>query len=364
MSPSGKALGSGPSIRGFESLHPSHENGRVFTRPFSCFSGVERYNKDMINFQLLYRKIKAFLTGKSDPFASTPYEFKVEDWKLALLATKDSVSGKRIGILAAGIAYFATLAFFPFMAAAVAIAGFVISPDQLHSIVTSIEGFLPADIASLVTSQLQTAVYNKSANVLIAIFGILLAIFSVSGAVANMISASNVSYEVEETRKFVKLRLTSLAILGSGVVAGILVVALLLLTGPILGPLGVPGYLITILSIARWFAIAAVVAVMLAVFYKYGPNRPNQKWQWVSWGSIIASVLWLIGTALFFIYARYFAHFSQTYSLFAGIIVLMTWFNLTSFIILLGAEINYRLENQTLLKPKIKKKTSRSRKRK
>lgn len=58
----------------------------------------------------------------------------------------------------------------------------------------------------------------------------------------------------------------------------------------------------------------------------------------------------MIGTALFFVYARYFANFSDSYSIFAGIIVLMTWFNLTSFIILLGAEINYRLETQTLRK--------------
>lgn len=320
--------------------------------------------KCMIDFKLLYRKLQAIITGKSQPLASAPREFKFDDWKLAFQATKDSIGGKRIGILAAGIAYFATLAFFPFMAAAVAIASFVISPDQLHSVVSSIEGFLPSDIASLVTSQLQTALHNKSANILIAIFAILLSVFSVSGAVANLISAGNVSYEVQETRKFVKLRLTSLAILGSGAVTGILIIALLLLTGPILAPLGMPGYLITILSIVRWFAIAAVITVALAVFYRYGPNRENPKWQWVSWGSIIASALWMIGTALFFIYARYFAHFSQTYSLFAGIIVLMTWFNLTSFIILLGAEINYRLENQTLLKSKTKKRPSRIRKRK
>jgi membrane protein len=90
-----------------------------------------------------------------------------------------------------------------------------------------------------------------------------------------------------------------------------------------------------------------IVALFLAVFYRYGPNRETPYWQWVSWGSVLASVLWLGVTALFFVYARYFADFSDSYSVFAGIIVLMTWLNLTAFIVLLGAEVNNRLEKQT-----------------
>jgi len=87
--------------------------------------------------------------------------------------------------------------------------------------------------------------------------------------------------------------------------------------------------------------------VSLSVFYRYAPDRGNPHWQWVTWGSCIATAIWLVGTTLFFIYARYFAHFTDSYSIFAGIIVLMTWLNLTAFAILIGAEINFRLENQT-----------------
>lgn len=279
-----------------------------------------------------------------EPAVDTPTKLSFGEWKKAMMATMKAMGKKRLGILAAGIAYFGTLAFFPLIAAGVAIAGFVMSDGQLHSVAASIDTYLPKDIASLVTTQLTNALHHQSANIAVAVFGILLSLFSVSGAVANLISASNASYEVDETRSFFKLRLRSVAIMASGLVAGILIIGLLLLSQPVLAPFGIPAYLITVITIVRWALIAVVVAIALAVFYRFAPNRHKPRWQWVSWGSAIASGLWMIGTALFFVYARYFAHFSQSYSLFAGIIVLMTWFNVTAMIVLLGAEINFQLE--------------------
>jgi membrane protein len=299
----------------------------------------------------LFSLYENFMAGYRDadgkPDADSPLQFQFKDWKKALLAAKTAITGKRLSILAAGIAYFMTLAFFPLMAAGVGIASFVIDGDQLTAILNKLQAFLPADIASLISTQLATALQDRSSSLLIIVFGILIALFSISGAVGNLLSASNASYEVEETRSFVKLRLTSLTIMLAGAVAGVVVVGLLLLTKPLLAPLGVPELIITVVSILRWFVIAGVIALFLAFFYRYAPNRAKPYWQWVSWGSVLASVLWLSATALFFVYARYFADFSESYSVFAGIIVLMTWLNVTALIVLLGAEVNYRLEKQT-----------------
>ena len=297
---------------------------------------------------LIYQKIFAALKGERHLLATTPREFALGDWKVALGATKDAISAKRIGILAAGIAYFATLAFFPLIAAGVAIASFIINPQQLQSFTASFESYLPSDIAQLITTQLSVAINNQASSVWIAVIGILISLFSISGAVINMISASNVSYECDENRGFIKLRLTSLGLMLVGAVAGVIVIGLLLSNQAGLVSFGVPAYIAFMISILRWLVMAALITIVLAIFYRYGPDRSNPQWQWVTWGSVIASVTWLIGTALFFVYARYFANFSESYSVYAGIIVLMTWFNLTSFIVLLGAEVNYRLENQTL----------------
>jgi len=290
------------------------------------------------------------LADTSRSFARTPRKFAVKDWKNALQETKNAMRSKRIGILAAGIAYFATLAVFPAIAAGVAIVSFAISKEQLTDAVTAVESFLPADIAHLISTQLEAGLSNPSSGVVIIIVGILISLFSLSGAVSNIISATNAIYEQDETRKFVKLRLTSLVFILIGGLLAVIVVGLLVLNEAFLLSIGVPQFLATTFIIVRWIVIAGLVAIGLSTFYRYAPDRRSPHWQWVTWGSCIATAIWLIGTTLFFIYARYFAHFTESYSVFAGIIVLMIWLNLTAFAILIGAEINYRLENQTRAK--------------
>lgn len=281
------------------------------------------------------------------PLAVSPRQFKISDWKDALLATKDAISNKRIGILAAGIAYFMTLAFFPLIAASIAIASFVIEPSQIQDVAQSVQAFFPKDIADLINDQLTSALDNKSVNAIIAVFAILLALFSVSGAAQNAVNASNAAYDVEEDRGFVNLRIVSVAVMLIFMAVGAIIIILLLSNAPALVDIGLHPILAGAISIGRWILLPVVLSVALAFFYRYGPNHKSPQWQWVSWGSVIAATLWLLVTVAFFVYARYFAHFSESYGTFAGIIVLMTWLNLSAFVILLGAEINNRLQRQT-----------------
>jgi len=301
----------------------------------------------MFTFKKIYSAALEVLADDRKSFARSPRKFALKDWKNALKETGIAIKSKRIGVLAAGVAYFATLAVFPAIAAAVAILSFVISKEQLQSVVLSIEAYLPSDIATLISTQLEAALKDPSSGVFIIIVGVLISLFSLSGAVSNIISAANAIYERSETRKFIKLRLTSLGFIAAGAAIAIVVVGLLVLNEKFLVSIGIPQILAMTIIVVRWVFIAGLVAFSLAVFYRYAPDRQSPHWQWVTWGSCIATAIWLIGTTLFFIYARYFAHFTDSYSVFAGIIVLMTWLNLTAFAILIGAEINFRLENQT-----------------
>lgn len=295
----------------------------------------------------LFDKIRTIWSDETKSFARTPRQFALKDWKNALVETKNAIKSKRIGILAAGIAFFLTFAVFPAIAAMVAILSFAISGSQLTSAVKVIENILPTDLANLISSQLAAALANPSSGVFIIIFGILIALFSLSGAMSNIISATNAIYETEETRKFLKLRLTSaLFIVAAGIVT-VIVVSLLILNESFLISIGIPIWLAWAFLVLRWVLIAGLVTIGLAAFYRYAPDRQNPHWQWVTWGSVIATLIWLLGTTLFFLYARFFAHYTESYSVFAGIIVLMIWLNLTAFATLLGAEINFRLENQT-----------------
>ena len=280
--------------------------------------------------------------------ASTPKDLSWKSWQKALVKTKDAFGNKNLSMLAAGIAYGGTLAFFPLVIACVAIASIVISPEQMRNVIDSISSFLPSDIAGLLTAQLTNAMNNESSNVIIAFVAIALALFGVSGAMNSLVSALNVTYQVEETRNIIKVRLLSIA-LTCMMVAGLLVILpLIALGGDLLRTIGVPEALVWVFSVLRWILLAAVMIVGLAVIYCYASDRPNARWQWVSWGAIMATLLWLLITALFFVYVQKFANFSESYSLFAGIIVLMMWLNFTGLIVLVGAEVNYQLEKRTL----------------
>src|SRR5690606_38337073 len=103
----------------------------------------------------------------------------------------------------------------------------------------------------------------------------------------------------------------------------------------------------TAISIAQWPLLAIVMAVALAVVYKYGPDRDDPQLRWASWGAAVATVLWLIGSGLFTLYVNNFGSYNETYGTFAGIIILMLWLYLTASVVLLGAEINAEIERQT-----------------
>ncbi len=298
----------------------------------------------------IIKKFQIAWRDETRSFARTPRKFALKDWKIALLQSKNAIKSKRIGILAAGITYFLTFAVFPAIAALVAVLSFAISKAQLTESVEAIETFLPADIASLITSQLEAALNNPSSSLLVVIVGIGIALFGLAGAMTNIISATNAIYETDETRKFIQLRLLSAMFIVATGILTVIVVSLLVLNENFLLSVGLPYWVAWTVLILRWVVIATLVAIGLAAFYRYAPDRKNPHWQWVTWGSIIATFIWLIGTSLFFIYARFFAHYTEAYSVFAGIIVLMIWLNLTSFAVLLGAEINFRLENQTRAK--------------
>lgn len=287
--------------------------------------------------------------GGGPEVASTPKDLSWRSWKKALVKTKDAIGNKNLSMLASGIAYGGTLAFFPLMVACVAIASILISESQMNEVVAAISSFLPSDMAGLLTAQLTNAVSNESANVLIAIAAIALALFGVSGAMNSLVGSLNVAYQVKETRNIVKVRLISLGLTCLMITGLLIILPLIALGGDLLRGVGAPEYAVWTFSLLRWVILAVVMAVGLAVVYRYAPDRPNARWQWVSWGAVMATLLWLVVTALFFIYVQNFANFSQSYSLFAGIIVLMMWLNFSGLIVLVGAEVNHQLEKRTIL---------------
>ena len=86
----------------------------------------------------------------------------------------------------------------------------------------------------------------------------------------------------------------------------------------------------------------------LALLYRYGPNRRAPKWQWVTAGSMAATLLWVAASALFSWYVGTFATYDATYGPLGTVVAIMMWFFVTAYAVLLGAELNAELELQTV----------------
>jgi membrane protein len=108
--------------------------------------------------------------------------------------------------------------------------------------------------------------------------------------------------------------------------------------------LGLGTLLENVISYARWPLLAAGMIVGLAVLYRYGPDRREPQWRWLSWGAVIATLMWLAGSALFSLYVSQFGNYNKTYGSMAAVVILLTWFLLSAYVLLIGAEINAEME--------------------
>jgi membrane protein len=162
-----------------------------------------------------------------------------------------------------------------------------------------------------------------------------------------MITALNIVYSEKEKRSFIKLNLASLS-LTVGLILSVIVALLALVGLPVIFRFaGMEETVRSFLTAARWPALAFAVLIGLAVLYRYAPSREKPRWHWVSWGAVLATILWGAATGGFAFYVANFANYNETYGSLGAVIVLLMWFYITAFIILLGGELNAELEHQT-----------------
>jgi membrane protein len=280
--------------------------------------------------------------------AERPGEIPPRGWFAILKRVKAEVKEDNVTLLAAGVAFYGMLAIFPAIIAVVTVYGMVADPAQVQSQVNEFAKGLPAGADQLITEQLNNVVNAGQQALSIGLAISLLAVlWSASGGVQGLVKSLNLVYDEHESRGFVKLRgLSLLLTLGAIVVVVVALTMIAVFPGVVddLG-LGQAGELAA--SIARWVVLALVVLTALAVLYRYAPDRANPRWRWVSWGAVVALVVWLLGSVGFSWYVDNFGKYNQTYGALAAVIVLLLWLFLSSFAVLLGAELDAEIERQT-----------------
>jgi membrane protein len=280
--------------------------------------------------------------------ASTPREIPARGWLDITRRVKDQIKRDRLSIIAAGVAFYALLAIFPGLVALVAMYGLFADPSQIERHVAPLSGILPPEAAKIVLTQLHDLVStNRGALGLGAIAGLLVALWSASSAVRTLMEALNVAYDEEERRGLVRFYGTALILTVGGVIAVILAIGLVVGLPAVLNFIGLSSLLETVVSLARWPILALLAIVAFAVIYRYGPSRAQPRWRWVSWGATIAVALWIVGSALFSLYVNRFGNYNETYGAAGAVVILLMWFLLSSYAVLIGAEINAEMERQT-----------------
>ena len=280
--------------------------------------------------------------------AESPAQIPAQGWKQVLLRTKQQIKEDNIPLLAAGVAFYAFLALFPALIAAVTVYGLVADPAQVEEQIATISETLPQDAASLIGTQLRDIATSSSGalgwGLLASLAG---ALFSASGGVQNLIKAVNIAYDEEETRGFLKLRGLALLLTLGAVVFVVVAVGLIAVLPVVLESAGLGGVATFGVQAVRWLGLVAFVLLALAIVYRYAPDRDNPKFRWVGLGSFVATALWVLGSLAFSLYVSNFGSYGKTYGALAGVVVLLLWMWLTSLIVLVGAEINSETEMQT-----------------
>lgn len=280
--------------------------------------------------------------------ATAPSQIPPRGWKDIGRRVFSNIGTHRILALAAGMTYYSLLAIFPALAALVAIYGLFSDPSSIARNLDQLGSFVPGGALDIARDQL-TRVASKGSQTLGLTFliGLAVSLWSANAAMKALFDTLNIVHGEDEKRGFVRLNAISLGFTIGVVLFIVAVLAAVVAVPIVLNLLGLSTLGDLLLRLGRWPLVYAVLTVALAVIYRYGPSRQAPRWRWITWGSAIASLVWLAGSALFSWYASNFGTYNETYGSLGAVIGFMTWLWLSAIVILLGAELDAEMEHQT-----------------
>jgi membrane protein len=269
----------------------------------------------------------------------------VEFFKL----TFKEVGEDHVAAFAGNLTYKALFALFPFFTLVLSLLGLFNATSLVNDMVDYLSGVLSKPAVTLIEQQLVPLTKSQAGSAFTfgAIISIALALWGVSGAFRSIMEAMNVMYEVEEDRPAWKMYGISIFISLAVVVLMLSAFGIVIFGGSVGGGLaefiGLKGAFTTVWKIIQWPIVACIVLFTFAIIYFFAPAA-KQKFRWISPGAFLAFAFWLLFSLLFSFYVGASGSFSATYGSLAGVIILMLYIYYTSFIMLLGAEMNQVIE--------------------
>lgn len=276
-----------------------------------------------------------------------PHRLSAREWLDVFKRTaKQFMADDCLG-LGQQVAFSSLLAFFPSVILLVGLLGLIHAYEELKHFLGTVA---PGAVIEAIDLAQESAAGNKGASTVAFVVGLFLALWAASGAMSAVIKAVNRAYDRQETRPWWKVRLYALIlVIASGLTtAGLFV---LIVFG---GPLGdaiarrahLGGAWDLFWAIFRWPIAFCAILLFIALVYYLAPNTDQRNWKWVSPGSLIGAILWLLLSGLFALYTSFSSSYDKTYGSLAGGIILLLWLYYSALALLFGAELNAELDRQ------------------
>ncbi|WP_427131566.1 YihY/virulence factor BrkB family protein [Pseudarthrobacter sp. S9] len=269
-------------------------------------------------------------------------------WKYIAKKTLREFSKDQCPDLASGLTYYAVLSLFPALLALVSLLGiFGQAGKTTAALLDIVQGIAPGSTVDTIRQPVEELTTSPSAGFALVI-GLATALWSASGYVGAFGRAMNRVYEVDEGRAFVRLRGTMLGVTVLAVVVVALLAGMLVLSGPVAEAVGnaagVGGAFLTVWNIAKWPVIILLVILLIAVLYYATPNVKQPRFRWMSLGSFIALLVFVLVSLAFAFYVANFNSYNKTYGAIGGVIVMLLWLWILNMSLLFGAEFDAEME--------------------
>ncbi|MFI9062067.1 YihY/virulence factor BrkB family protein [Streptomyces sp. NPDC053429] len=278
-----------------------------------------------------------------------PTDLPGRSWGAVLKRTVREFQKDELADRAAALTYYAVLSLFPALLVLVSLLG-VAGKSATQSVLDNLQKLAPGSARDVISNAVRQLQGGTGLGSILAVVGLVAALWSASGYVAAFIRASNAVYDVPEGRpvwKVLPLRLAlTVGLLVMACASGLIVVftgGLARRAGDALG-LGETG--VTVWSIAKWPVLVVLVTVMIAVLYWASPNAKGRGFRWITPGSFLALLIWMAASAGFALYVANFGSYNKTYGTLAGVIVFLIWLWITNLAILLGLEFDAEMSRQ------------------
>ena len=283
-----------------------------------------------------------------------PLGLSKRDYLAILRRAFKEASNDHITNIAAALAYYAFLAVPSVLLVGVGVFSLLAGPHAISTVIDKLGTIMPGQATSLLKSNLANLTHKQATGVTIIGIGGLLALWSMSGAMQNLMWALNIAYDRDEGRGFVRRRITAVwmvlfALIGFALAFGVLVLGPHLSTW-IGNAIGAKTVIKIAWYIGEWPLLVGGLLVAFAGFMYYGPNVKHPRWRFLSFGSVVAIVIWLVASGAFAFYVSKFSSYNKTWGSLAAVVVMLTWLWLSSVALLLGAEINAEAERSRELR--------------